>query len=806
MRLTPRDLLQAAALAGGLSVAAVTPTTPAARAQQVDVNTSQKTGDDNECAISKNPTNPAQLFVSCNTSTAGLFAARSTDGGATWTYPDAADRTIADGDAGQGPAACCDPTTAWDTFGNLFLTYLDAGPTNVVTILSTDGGATFTNLASFAGSVDQPTVVAANTTAPGAPVAVWVVWNQSGSMVARGAAVTGLGAVGAFGALQNIPGTANCSFGDIAIAPSGAVVQGCQSPVGGQGPATIVINTDADGLGAGNFGAAVNASTTNVGGFDFIPAQPNRSVDPETGLAYDNAAASPNFGRLYLLYTEETAPENNDLDVMVRFSDNDGATWSAPIRVNDDPPAPIRSQFLPKIAVDDNSGRVSLCWHDCRNSATNTAMEVFCAEAPPTGATPTFSANVLISDGASTTNGSGMDFGDYSGLDVLGAVAHPVWGDTSNSTGDNPNGTANFDALTDRFSAGPGPQIQVPGGVDLGNTCSNAHSSGTLNVCNTGKDDLIVDAITSSNPAFSVVEPSAGFPVTVSPDFCFPFQVAFDATAAGAQTGTLTIPSNDSMTPSTMVEVTATGAEADIRVTGSPEFGVVSAWTPGEKTLSVCNTGACDLVVTSAVVACPDFTLVHPFPATVSHDSCLDVVARFEPLLAGRTSCGLAIASNDPDTPVASVTLTGRTPPFLSLHAGLATPHGTLNATTNQGSTLNLGFVYPLRPRWAWDIRLGWSRLDGQAANLDTDVSTLSGNARFTINPAAPLRVFVNGGLGVYHFDPGAFEGGGNLGLGLNVPLGQRFALEATYNYHSAFTASPDLEYDQVQLGILVSF
>src|SRR5882757_5967342 len=65
-----------------------------------DVNTSQKGGDDNECAIAKNPSNPNQLFTLCNTSGAGLFAARSTDGGLTWTYPDSADKTIADGDAG----------------------------------------------------------------------------------------------------------------------------------------------------------------------------------------------------------------------------------------------------------------------------------------------------------------------------------------------------------------------------------------------------------------------------------------------------------------------------------------------------------------------------------------------------------------------------------------------------------------------------------------------------------------------------------------------------------------------------------
>jgi Big-like domain-containing protein len=446
-------------LAPVLAAASLLTTSPA-HAQVsggVDVNTSRKTGDQSECAIAKNPTNKYQLFVLCNNTGPGLFAARSIDLGKTWIFPDPTDSTIADGNAGQGPAACCDPNLAWDTFGNLFLTYVDAATTSIVTILSTDGGATFSNLASFGpASVDQPTVVVANTTAPGVPVALWIVWNQGGQMVARGAAVTGLGVagVGPFGALQTIPGTANCSFGDIAIAPSGVVVQACETPTGGLGPAKILVNTDADGLGPGNFGAAVAATTTNVGGWDFIPAQNVRGIDAEAGLAFDRNPASPHFGRLYLVYTEEVVFQSHDTDIMLRFSDDNGATWSAPIRVNDDPAIPIRSQFLPRIATNPLSGNIAVCWHDARNSATNTAMQEFCTIATRLDPTPVFMANVQISDGASTSNGLGVEFGDYSGLAYFQGLAHPVWADISNSTGDNPNLTANFDAYTDRVTGG----------------------------------------------------------------------------------------------------------------------------------------------------------------------------------------------------------------------------------------------------------------------------------------------------------------------------------------------------------------
>lgn len=432
-------------------------TLSAAKAQVAegeDVNVSQSMGDQEECAIAKNPTDEKQLFSLCNNDN-GLFASRSTDGGVTWTNPDSDDKAIADGDVGQGPQACCDPSLAWDSFGNLFITYLGRSRNNIVTIVSTDGGVTFSNLANWGSvSVDQPTVVAAKTSAPGTPVAVWIVWNQRNEMVARGAAVTGLGTFGAFGALHIIPGTTQCSFGDIAIAPTGAVVQACQYPTPGEGPATIFVNTDADGLGPAIFGAAVPATTTNVGGVDRIPAQNRRGIDAAAGLAFDRNSASPNFGRLYLIYTEETANENNDTDIMLRYSDDDGVHWSMPpIRVNDDPAAPIRSQFMPRISTDPLSGNIAVCWYDARNSETNTAMQVFCAIATSEGATPTFLANAQIGDGSSTSNTS-RDFGDYSGLDYFQGLAHPIWADTSNSTANNPDVPAKVDAHTDRVSGG----------------------------------------------------------------------------------------------------------------------------------------------------------------------------------------------------------------------------------------------------------------------------------------------------------------------------------------------------------------
>jgi hypothetical protein len=350
-------------------------------------------------------------------------------------------------------------------------------------------------------------------------------------------------------------------------------------------------------------------------------------------------------------------------------------------------------------------------------------------------------------------------------------------------------------------------EIQVPSPPSISASCVGAKKTGTLNVCNTSGADLVVAAITSSNPAFAITTPSGGFPVTISHDFCFPFELALTPSGPGAQTTDLTIFSNDPNFPALHVAASGDGTTPSIRVTGSTDFGVASAWKPAEKTVSVCNTGACNLEVTSVSIGCPDFSLVNsPFPATVSPDSCLDTVIEFTPTLPGLRTCTLTVTSNDPTNPTITRTLTGRTPPWISVNGGLANPHGAFSNFARKGSTFNLDFVNAFQPKLAWDLRLGFSRFDGRSGNPDTELWTLSPNFRFTFNPAGWLRVFVNGGFGLYHFDPGTFEAGANLGLGLNLPLGRRFGLELTYNYNWAFTGSPVLQYDQLQLGLVISF
>ncbi len=260
--------------------------------------------------------------------------------------------------------------------------------------------------------------------------------------------------------------------------------------------------------------------------------------------------------------------------------------------------------------------------------------------------------------------GSPPKYGDYNGNACGAGRLYSTWASATSPPSVSPV-SSSIDIFFSSTIVCCVPQIQVPGNLSFGAVCAGSTQTRTLDVCNTGKEDLAVDSITSSNAVFDVSDPTGGYPVVISPDACFPFQVEVTPGASGNASGTLTISSNDSVNPAEEVDVSASVGSPDVRVTGSTGFGDVCAGSQAEKIVNVCNVGACNLDVTSVALdpACMDFTLVSsPFPAAVSPDSCQDVTIRFTPTSAGPKSCTLQIDTDDPDMPVITRTVTASTP------------------------------------------------------------------------------------------------------------------------------------------------
>ena len=425
-----------------------------------NVNISRLPGNHAEGAIAADPSNPSRLFAASNAPGVGLTTAASTDGGVTWTSD-----TRFRADAPGLPAACCDPSAAFDAFGNLFLTYAHEKGTGVEVVLSTNGGRDWASVASFDGELDQPTV----TTGAGS---VWVTFRRGSAVAAAGAAVAGPGAVDAagFARVETLRGSGRGNFGDVAVGHAGQVAVAYQ-----QG-ARLAVHVDPDGVGPARFGRRVVATTTRVGGFDRIPAQTPRGIDAEAALAFDRSPASGFAGRLYLLYTEETPDGSDNTDLLLRYSPDNGATWGVPARVNSDPG--LGSQFLPRMAVDDATGELGFSWYDTRqdpgpadtNNVAGDDVHFYAARARPAADGVLIGGDAQVSQGASNAEASqnAIDLGDYTGLAFLRGTLHPMWADNSNATGDNPDGRLGpFDQYTARVPAVslPEPAVLSPGGL-----------------------------------------------------------------------------------------------------------------------------------------------------------------------------------------------------------------------------------------------------------------------------------------------------------------------------------------------------
>src|SRR2546430_14739997 len=156
----------------------------------------------------------------------------------------------------------------------------------------------------------------------------------------------------------------------------------------------------------------------------------------------------------------------------MRTSTDDGTTWSAAVRVNDD--ATTRSQFVPYVTLDPTSGIVAVGFHDCRNDngvpgpggtnmIPNDDAEYFGTFTTDGGAT--WAPNVRLSGGFSnaTASGSGVDYGDYVGLSAYLGKLYTTWADNANCDGTNPNGTLHqFDLYANPLTLTGGTPTPTP--------------------------------------------------------------------------------------------------------------------------------------------------------------------------------------------------------------------------------------------------------------------------------------------------------------------------------------------------------
>lgn len=219
------------------------------------------------------------------------------------------------------------------------------------------------------------------------------------------------------------------------------------------------------------------------------------------------------------------------------------------------------------------------------------------------------------------------------------------------------------------FKKVPSAEVQVPSAPTFLPSCVGDTRPGVLQVCNTSLGNLVVTGITSTDAQFSVVPASGGFPVTISHDFCFPFQVLFTPTSPGPKSTTLSIASNDPNFPSLPVAVsTSTGAAVAVSmIADSGGFGQMCQ-SPGQfkdLPLTINNGGTCPLTITGISSSLPAFETpqVVALPTVVGPGNNIALPIRFVGGGAGAHNASITIATNDPASPNTVVGVSATVPP-----------------------------------------------------------------------------------------------------------------------------------------------
>lgn len=312
---------------------------------------------------SSNPLNPLWIFFGANASPQN--ARGTTNGGINWylsnpTYPS---------------GTCCDPWAAHT--GNGVLIYA-SGVTGQYVYRSTNNGQTWSAPILSVTGIDR-NHVSAEYTGTG-PYANYVY-----------AGITGSGSTGPFARSTDAGLTWTTTFTPanalpgvyIAVGPNGSTNGGCVMYVtntGSDASGSRVYNFYRSTNGGANFTLA--SSQSGWSGFVGLYAGGRHTINsartaPHPKIAMDNSNG-PYRGRLYFVNASNSPAGNgNKPDIWLRYSTDQGSTWSTPVRVNDNANPETSDQWFPEIWCERTTGKLYIHWYDDRANPTTYTTDIY---------------------------------------------------------------------------------------------------------------------------------------------------------------------------------------------------------------------------------------------------------------------------------------------------------------------------------------------------------------------------------------------------------------------------------------------
>ncbi len=374
--------------------------------------------DNAEQHVISNPLNPLQIFVSANGSPQN--ARNTMDGGLTWTLNQPAYHS----------STCCDPWSAYLANGTLIY---GSGVNGQYVYNSTTNGNSWTAPVLSVSGNDRNTL-AAEETGTG-PFANYVYAAITPGNFAR-SLDNGASWTTTYSSSNTVPGVM------IAVGPNGSTNGGCVIYVtntGSTSNVTYTFHRSTNGGASGSF--TVMSSMTDAGFVGTLNGAGrlvinNARTRPYPMIAMDNSNGQFR-GRLYLVYaTNVPAGNGNRPDIVLRWSSDQGATWSPRITVNDDANSHLSDQWFPAIWCEKTTGKLYIKWYDTRENPASYTTGVW-ATFSTTGGT-TFAPNVRISNASwlypCPACGANQNCyrGDYDGIHANPKVGFAAWWDPRN--------------------------------------------------------------------------------------------------------------------------------------------------------------------------------------------------------------------------------------------------------------------------------------------------------------------------------------------------------------------------------------
>lgn len=373
----------------------------------------------NEPSIAVDPNDPHRIAigwrqfdtVASNFRQAGY--GYSADGGITWTA----------GKIDPGVFRS-DPVLGFDTEGRFFYNSLTTSPNfNTKVYPSTDGGATWgTGAPAFGG--DKQWMTVDRTAGPGHDH-VYESWSSASNPTPGNTFSRSINDAQVFQSPTSIPHQP--IWGTLDVASDGTLYMVGQA--GSQNTLYVGKSTNAkDALTAPTF----NTVTPSLGGPIVTGAMNPEGLLGQLWIAVDRTGGTRD-GWVYVLASVQRATD--PLDVMFIRSTDGGQTFSAPVRVNDDPPGNRAFQWFGTMSVAPN-GRIDVVWNDTRGSSDSTVSALYYSYSTDGGTT--WSPNEQASPTWNSTLGwpNQQKIGDYYQMISRNEGADLAWAATFNGEED----------------------------------------------------------------------------------------------------------------------------------------------------------------------------------------------------------------------------------------------------------------------------------------------------------------------------------------------------------------------------------